>query len=130
MIEVLPIQSKTEQEALCARCGIKYKPETMAYFISSQDGSAAAISQFKMSSGTGYIEDIAAAPNSGESFDNLFVLGRATLNFIDLCGVHEAYYTGGSIDDTLLRAIGFSKNSDGRYFVNMTELFKSPCGHK
>ena len=28
MLEVLPIQTKLEQEAICARCGIEYKVDS------------------------------------------------------------------------------------------------------
>ena len=30
MLEVLPIQSKSEQEALCARCNIEFDPDMLA----------------------------------------------------------------------------------------------------
>ena len=129
MIEVLPIQSKAEQEALCARCGVAYKPDAMAYRILAEDGSPLAVSQFKMSGGVGYLEDIAHVRGTGSSPDRLFVLGRATLNFIDLCGTHKAVWRGGNIDEKLLFRIGFSKNSDGVYTADLTELFKSPCTH-
>ena len=31
MLEVLPIQDKQEQEALCGRCGIPFRVEALAY---------------------------------------------------------------------------------------------------
>lgn len=125
MLEVLPIQSKSEQEALAVRCGIKYSPELMAY-SAMIDGSAVGICQFSIKSGAGHIADIVSIPGS-DDFEVMIILGRATLNFIDLCGVHEAYYDGIIRDETLLSAIGFSKNSDGRYYVNLTDFFTHPC---
>ena len=31
MLEVLPIQAKIEQEAICARCGVEYDADCMAF---------------------------------------------------------------------------------------------------
>ena len=33
------------------------------------------------------------------------------------------------VDDTLLRAIGFEKNDDGIYDIDLTDFFKHPCQH-
>ncbi len=125
MLEILPIQSKSEQEALAARCGIKYEPELMAY-SALLDGKSIGICQFSVKSTSGHITDLSVLPGVSD-FEAMFILGRAALNFIDLCGVHEAYYDGRIRDETLINAIGFSKNSDGRYYINLTDFFIKPC---
>ena len=66
-------------------------------------------------------------PEDITEFQVLFTLGRAALNFIDLCGVHKAYYDGKDTDDMLLRQIGFTKNADGEYFIDLEGFFTSPC---
>lgn len=128
MIEVLPVQSKSEQEALCALCKIDYAPDALAYRALSGDGSTAGLCQFRIKGPAGRILDLAAAQDI-PSFDILFTLGRAALNFIDLCGIHEAYYDGEITDEVLLHAIGFKRNSDGIYHADLTSLFDSPCRH-
>jgi hypothetical protein len=125
MLEILPIQSKSEQEALAARCGIKYDRELLAY-SAMLDGKSVGICQFSLKPGSGHITDLSPMPGVSD-FEAMFILGRAALNFIDLCGVHEAYYDGQVNDETLICAIGFSKNSDGRYYVNLTDFFTKPC---
>lgn len=127
MTEVLPIQSKAEQEALCARCGIEYDAALMAYGAKI-DGEVAGICQFSINREGGSLHDVACVDQI-ENFEVEFLLGRAALNFIDLCGVHSAFYDGELRDESLIRAIGFSKNSDGRYFVDLTDFFTSPCQH-
>lgn len=127
MLEVLPMQSKAEQEALCARCGVAYDPDLMAY-SASVEGETVGICQFTMNNEGGSLRCIAVMPGH-TAFETPFLLGRAALNFIDLCGVHSATYDGPVEDEALIRAIGFEKNAEGRYFVDLTDFFTSPCQH-
>ena len=132
MLEVLPIQTKTEQEALCARAGIAYKVDTMAY-RATVDGELTAVCQFSMDAEGGHIHDLAMVRDrefsDRDRIESLFVMGRATLNFIDLCGVHRAFFDAECDNETLIKAIGFSKNNDGRYEMDLTDFFKEPCKH-
>ena len=85
MLEVLPIQAKIEQEAICARCGVEYDADCMAY-RATIDGVLTGICQFRMSDRGGVIRDLATVQgqtlNDRDRVESLFVLGRATLNFI------------------------------------------------
>ena len=127
MLEVLPIQSKQEQEALCARCKIPFRTELMAY-QALVDGELKGICQFTMNAEGGKIVDFAHIPD-GYEFEPMFVMGRAALNFIDLCGVHLAFFDAEYENETLIKAIGFSKNESGRYEMDLTDFFKEPCSH-
>ncbi len=127
MLEVLPIQTKEEQELLCARCNILFRVEMMAY-QALVDGELCGVCQFTMDQDGGRIVDFAPIPDRAE-FEPMFVMGRAALNFIDLCGVHRAYFDADCKDDTLIRAIGFSKNAEGRYEIDLTNFFEEPCKH-
>ncbi len=133
MLKVLPIQSKIKQEELCLQCDIPYNPDLLAY-AATVDDEPVGICQFKLSDKGGEIYDLAKLPNRTESkacsdFEAMFVMGRGTLNFIDLCGVHRAYYRGENPDEQLLRAIGFSKNDDGIYEINLEGFFTDHCGN-
>ena len=127
MLEVLPIQDKKDQEALCARCKIPYRVEMLAY-QALVDGELRGICQFTMNADGGRIVDFAHVPEMYE-FEPMFVMGRAALNFIDLCGVHRAFFDAEYDNETLIRAIGFTKNSAGRYEMDLTDFFKEPCQH-
>ncbi len=131
MLKVLPIQSKQEQELICHKCSVEYKPELLAY-SAEMDGVLAGVCQFKLTAEGGILYDIAAADDyAGDKFEPLFVMGRGTLNFIDLCGVHRAYFDGEVKDEGLLRAIGFAKNENGRYDINLEGFFTDHCkNHK
>ena len=127
MLKVLPIQLKSEQEDICRKCGVEFKPDLLAY-SAEMDGALAGVCQFKLSAEGGVICDFASAKDyTGDLFEPLFVMGRGTLNFIDLCGVHNAFFDADFSDEGIIRAIGFKKNESGRYEVNLVGFFDEPC---
>ncbi len=126
MLEVLPIQTKAEQEALCARCGVPFKTEMLAY-QALVDGDLRGICQFTMGPEGGRIVDF--APLGTPEFEPLFVMGRAALNFIDLCGVHRAFFDAEFENETLIKTVGFERNAQGRWEMDLTDFFKEPCKH-
>lgn len=131
MLKVLPIQSKETQESICRSAGIEYRPDALAY-AASVDEELVGICQFKLTSEGGILYDIATVKDhcvnkECSDFEALFVMGRGTLNFIDLCGVHRAFYQGESPDDRLLRAIGFRPNEKGIYEINLEGFFTDHC---
>lgn len=127
MLKVLPIQLKSAQEDICRKCGVEFKPDLLAY-SAEMDGELAGVCQFKLSAEGGIICDFAAATDyKGDLFEPLFVMGRGTLNFIDICGVHNAFFDADFADEGMIRAIGFTKNDSGRYEVNLVGFFDEPC---
>jgi hypothetical protein len=131
MLKVLPIQSKSEQEEICKLCGVEYKPDLLAY-SATVDGELRGVSQFKLTDKGGLVYDVAPALNTYD-FEAMFVLGRGTLNFIDLCGVHYAIYCGPIEDEQkerLIKAIGFKKTDSGSFELDLTGFFTDHCHDK
>ena len=130
MLKVLPIQSKLTQEEICLRCNVKYDPDLLAY-SATVDDELAGVCQFKLTDKGGMVYDLAPVKD-GFDFEAMFVLGRGTLNFIDLCGVHYAFYKG-AVDDEqterLIKAVGFKKTEEGSYEVDLEGFFTDHC-HK
>ncbi len=131
MLKVLPIQSKDRQKEICELCGISFHPDLLAY-AATVDEELVGICQFKLTDKGGVLYDLAKVPNREENkacsdFEAMFVMGRGTLNFIDLCGVHYATYEGPIHDEGLLRAIGFSKGEGGIYEINLEGFFTDHC---
>ncbi len=125
MLKILPIQSKLTQEEICLKCGITYKPDLLAYSAQIDD-KLAGVCQFKLTDKGGIIYDLAPTTDF-YSRDALFVMGRGALNFIDLCGVHNATYRGEVQDEKLLTDIGFSKNDEGVFEINLEGFFTDHC---
>ena len=130
MLKVLPIQTKLEQEEICKKCGVEFNPDLLAY-SATVDGELRGVSQFKLTAEGGLVYDVAPAINTYD-FEALFVLGRGTLNFIDLCGVHYAIYKG-SVDseqhERLLKAIGFKKTDIGSLEIDLNGFFTTDHCH-
>ena len=130
MLKVLPIQSKITQEEICLRCGVKYDPDLLAY-SATVDDELAGVCQFKLTDKGGMVYDLAPVKDSFD-FEAMFVLGRGTLNFIDLCGVHYAIYRGEVKDEQterLVKAVGFKLTERDTYEVNLEGFFTDHC-HK
>ena len=128
MLEVLPIQSKQEQEALCARCEIPFHTELLAY-KALVDGELRGVCEFTMDAEGGRIMEFAPVPG-GYEFEPMFVMGRAALNFIDLCGAHVCYAKETESEAKLLSSIGFKEKSESGLLVcDMKGMFDGNCGN-
>ena len=125
MLKVLPVQSKAEQADICQKCGVAFQPDLLAY-AATVDGRLAGVCQFKLTADGGILYDLAPASDFYD-FEALFVMGRGTLNFIDLCGVHRAFYDGTADNEALIKAVGFKKNDQGRFEVNLEGFFTDHC---
>ena len=84
MLEVIPIQTKTEQEALAARVGAEFLPDALAYRAEA-DGEFVGMCQFRLDPSGGHMLTLDSLPGH-EDFQPMFVMGRAALNFMELCG--------------------------------------------
>ena len=127
MFKITPINEKERQKADCDLCGISYKPELFAYEMRDvESGDLMAVAQFEIDGEYGYIADI--RPRIGYSdFEAMFILGRATMNFIDLCGAHRCRAATDAGDERLIKSIGFRLNGDV-YECDMTGMFDGNCG--
>ena len=128
MFKITPIQEKTRQKEICALFGTEFRPEAFGYIMYDIDTEALmGFSQFEIGD-TGYIYDLLPAKGD-DDFEAMFILGRQTMNFIDICGAHTCYARKHAGNARLLRAIGF-KDKDESLFCDMTGMFDGHCsGH-
>ena len=129
MFKISAIQDFTEQQEVAKACGTTAKPGFFAYAMRDCDTlNIMGFSQFEINS-DGYIADLCPAIGL-DDFEAMFILGRSTMNFIDLCGVHFCRAGKDAAEEKLLRAIGFKPDGDG-FSVDMTGMFDgSHCsGH-
>ena len=130
MFKISPIQDKELQKKYAEECGAQFCPELFAYsMINQESGELMGMSQFDVSGDSGYIKTL--KPKIGYSdFEAMFILGRATMNFIDLCGNHTCRAARDAADERLLRCIGFKLTEDGEYFADMSHMFDGSCDGK
>ena len=128
MFKITPIQDKTRQKEISESLGTKFRPDAFGYIMFDiETDELMGFSQFEIGE-FGYIYDLLPAKNTND-FEAMFILGRQTMNFIDICRNHtcKALKTAG--DTRLLRAIGF-KEQDDELFCDMTGMFDGHCsGH-
>ena len=118
MLEIKPISSKSEQEAACARCAIPYDADCMAYGA-TKSGELLGVAQFTVEQSEGFIKNIATAVGL-DDFEALFLMGRAVLNFIDLCGIRTAVCAEDACPEPAIAAIGFFRGRDGLLRADIT----------
>ena len=130
MFKISPINDFETQKAVAEECGRSAIPSYFSYSMKdADDGSLMAFSQFEIDGEKGFISDL--VPRVGyDDFEAMFILGRATMNFIDLCGAHYCYAKRDAADERLLRAIGFRDNGGELLECDMTGMFDGHCdGH-
>lgn len=127
MLKVLPLQTKEEQKNACEACGGTFMPEMLAYGAYVDD-ALIGVCQFKLTAEGGELHSLDAIEGN-ESFEPLFVMGRATLSFIEICGGERGFFCAPVTDEVLVGAIGFRLDESGRYSVNLKGFFDHPCSH-
>ena len=85
MFKISPVQNFSEQTKIAAECGAEAKAGFFAYVMRDCDTLAVmGFSQFEIGK-DGFISDL--RPVVGlDDFEAMFILGRSTMNFINICG--------------------------------------------
>jgi hypothetical protein len=129
MFKISPIEDKTTQKEYIENLGGTYREGYFAYaMVDNETGELMGLSQFEIEGECGYISDILEAPSRND-FEAMFILGRATMNFIDMCGAHKCRAAACAAEEKFLVSLGFKK-TDSEYFCDMTGMFDGHCkGH-
>lgn len=122
MLIIKPIQTKREQEDICAGCGVQYNPDALAY-AAREDDALLGVSQFRILGKYAEVYDLHNAEGV-DDLEALIIMGRAVLNFVDLCGVKEAYIN--TTNRSLHKTLGF-REREGRWHLSLEGYFNSPC---
>lgn len=114
MLEVYPIQTKEEQIRICNSIGAHFIEDTRAY-VAALDEKEIAICQFRLTDESGEILSLDPLPSADQR--TLFVLTRATLSFIELCGCKRGSFLPEPQSDGMISAIGFTRGEDGKLSI-------------
>lgn len=122
MFKITPIQDPETQRRYAELSGTKAVAGAFAYaMFDVESESPMGFSQFEIREDGGRLFDL--RPIGKDDYEAMFILGRQTMNFIDLCGAHSIYASPTSADEQLLRAIGLKLTESGDYFRDLTGLF-------
>ena len=128
MFKISPINDAHLQSIYASQCDTAIRDGYFAYaMIDVETNELMGFSQFEIESSCGFISDI--KPKGGLSdFEAMFILGRATMSFIDMCGAHTCRAEKNAADERLLRSIGFKATGSGEWITDMTGMFDGHCG--
>ena len=127
MLKILPIETKEEQARIMALCSIDYNTNALAY-AAYDDGKLVGGAQFLLKGAICQLTDIRNADGVDDA-EALFIMGRGLLNFVDLCGIHDAYLPYPErIDAALRERIGFFADEKGVYYMNLRGFFNKHHG--
>lgn len=124
MYKIRPIQTKEEQERICLICKTEYNADELAYVAVEEDGTVLGVCRFAIKGDTGEMYELKNAPGI-DDYEPVYIMGRATLSFIDLCGVKKACYKGE--DKPLVRAIGFKPDESENLTLDLAGFFEHKC---
>lgn len=126
MLKVLPIQTKTEQCELCGKVGSEYLPDALAY-AAYADGEFCGVCQFKLAPEGVKILSLSSIPGH-ETFQPMYVMGRAALSFAETCGAERAYFIPevNESNRLLVGAVGF-RETEGKWTCDLRGMFDKPC---
>ena len=126
MLIVSPVQSQRDRERLLTLCNVPSVEGSFIY-VANVDDSPVGIAQFSIKGSYCVVHHLANAIGQND-FEAMFIMGRQTLNFCDLCGSHDAYLENGELVDERLRtAVGFRLLEDGRWYMDLRGFFEEHC---
>lgn len=123
MLIIKPVQDKNLQEELAKKCGVEYDPDCLAYGAWVHE-KFVGICQFRMGK-EAHITHLAKAMGTDDT-EAMFIMGRQTMNYIDLHGVHSAYFEG-DCDEKFILWLGFKKDGNGKWQCDLETFFTHPC---
>ncbi len=124
MFKIFPIQDKNLQRKIALECSSQFRENSFAYaMVDSDTNEIMGFSQFDILPDNAFLYDLRPSEKYCNDYEAMFILGRSTMNFIDMCGIHTLAADKNTSNDQLLRAIGF-KTSDGEsFYCEMVGMF-------
>ena len=131
MFKISHVNDEAIAKAFLSDCKAEKVKDAFLYAMTDIDtADIMGICQFEILDDCGYIYDL--KPKSGtDDFEAMFILGRQSMNFINLCGHDTCRAALEAADNALITAIGFKRENEC-FICDMKGMFDgSHCsGHK
>lgn len=127
MLRARAVREVEEQVGCCAACGMEHNPDRLYFAIFEEEIDCLGCCEFRLCPGGAEI--VTVKPKVGTYDDEaMFILGKATLNFLDLMGIKQVIYSG---DDTKHAKLMEYLQRDGVWTLNLEGYFDGHChcGH-
>lgn len=133
MLTAKKVLNPAAARELCRLCGTEYDADRLYYAIYENDGSVLpeekeiptvlGVCGFGIKGQTAVIYDIMPKINTYD-LEAMYILGKAVLNFVDLCGIKKAEFAAGDLK--LAKHLEFTE-SDGKLSLSLEDYFTEPC---
>ena len=130
MFKISPIQTAMEQTRVALACETVYRNDYLAFAMTDDGtGEIMGFSQFDIRGEVGYLSDLMEAEGH-DDYEAMFILGKATLSFLDQCGIKTVIAPIDAGKEQLLVALGFTVCDTGEYTLDISNMFGGHCsGH-
>ncbi len=130
MFKIFPIQDENTKKTYADACGAKAIAGAFSYgMMDAESHAIMGFSQFDLDGDSATLYDL--KEKTGQSdFEAIFILGRATLEFMERCGAEDCKAPLTAADETLLRSIGLRAEWEGGLKGRIAGMFDGHCeGH-
>lgn len=123
MLRARALRDIEEQKACCAVCGLAHDADLLYYAIFEDETDCLGVCAFRLRHP--FAEIVSILPKVGTYDDEaMFILGKATLNFLDLIHFQDVRYL--ATDEKLAKQLEFYPK-DGYPYLNLENYFDEPC---
>ena len=123
MLRARALRDIEEQKNCCTVCGMQHNPDMLYFAIFENETDCLGTMEFRFTKEGARITNV--MPKTGTYDDEaMFILGKATLNFIDLVGPKYVEYAAD--DEKLCNLLEFYPKN-GVMQVNLVGYFDEPC---
>lgn len=132
MLVIKPIEDKSIQRELVAKCGGTYIDTALAYAAyDCEDDSVTVrypigVCQFSLSGTDGVIDTLRTCPGV-EDDEAMMIMARACTAFLYRCGFVQALIPQDGADDILVKQLGFLRDESGVAHLDIVKYYTGPC---
>ena len=127
MFKIYPIQDEETKKTYAEACGTSVTAGTFAYgMMDAESHAIMGFSQFDLDGERATLYDLREVIGQND-FEAIFILGRATLEFMERCGSTECLAKKDAADATLLRAIGLRNETDEGFLGRIEGMSDGHC---
>ena len=128
MFKIFPIQDENTKNTFAAACGAAVVADAFAYGMADAEDTSLIMgfSQFDLDGDRATLYTLKEASGRND-FEAAFILGRATLEFLERCGAEECLAKKDAGDHTLIRSIGLRTETEEGFFGRIAGMFDGHC---
>ncbi len=127
MLRARAVRDIEEQKRCCDACNMIHNGDLLYFAIFENETDCLGACSFRFGPEGAKIIDLKPKKDADYDDEAMYILGKATLNFVDLTGVKSAVFLANDL--RMARLLEFYEK-DGVMQVNLENYFNEPCARK